>query len=80
MPEDREDWEYEDDNDDSDDEFEFDCHMHPDGQCGAAGSEMCDFECPVMAEIHQRQYRERAKAAARKRSKGGRQARLPLKE
>lgn len=30
------------------DEDEFDCHMGPDGQCGAAGSEMCDFECPTM--------------------------------
>jgi hypothetical protein len=27
---------------------DFDCHMGPDGQCGAAGSEMCDFECPTM--------------------------------
>lgn len=31
-----------------DDEEFFDCHMGRDGQCGAAGSEMCDFECPVM--------------------------------
>lgn len=30
-----------------DDEY-FDCHMGPDGQCGAAGSEECDWECPVM--------------------------------
>ena len=32
----------------ADDEEFFDCHMGRDGQCGAAGSEMCDFECPVM--------------------------------
>lgn len=31
-----------------DEEF-FDCHMGNDGQCGAAGSEWCDFECPTMA-------------------------------
>lgn len=31
-----------------DEEDEFDCHMGADGQCGAAGSEMCDFECPTM--------------------------------
>ncbi len=36
--------------DDEDDEFPMDCHMHHDGQCGAAGSEWCEFECPVMAE------------------------------
>lgn len=24
------------------------CHMGRDGQCGAAGSEHCDFDCPVM--------------------------------
>jgi len=34
------DWDEEDGDDD------FDCHLRPDGQCGAAGSEMCDFECP----------------------------------
>jgi len=69
--------EYEDDTG-CDDEFEFDCHMHPDGQCGAAGSEMCDFECPVMAEIHRQQYQQRARARAKKRSKGGRQTQLHL--
>ena len=41
-----------------DDEREFDdedfdwveamCSMGPDGQCGQAGSEHCDFECPNM--------------------------------
>ena len=23
------------------------CYMHADGYCGAAGSEYCDWECPV---------------------------------
>lgn len=27
-------------------EAEMNCHMHQDGQCGAAGSEYCEFECP----------------------------------
>jgi len=31
---------------DEGDDDDFDCHLRPDGQCGAAGSEMCDFECP----------------------------------
>ena len=41
------------DNVDDDEDFDlpFDCHMGPDGYCGAAGSEDCEFECPVMAEI-----------------------------
>lgn len=42
--------EYSDDDDprdwDEEDGDDFDCHLGPDGQCGAAGSEMCDFECP----------------------------------
>lgn len=40
--------EWDDDPRDWDDEDgdDFDCHLRPDGQCGAAGSEMCDFECP----------------------------------
>jgi hypothetical protein len=28
-----------------DDEDDFDCMMGPDGQCGKAGSEECDWEC-----------------------------------
>lgn len=36
--------------DDYDDFDEYDpadeCMLGPDGQCGAAGSEWCDFECP----------------------------------
>ena len=35
------------------------CSMGRDGQCGQAGSEFCDFECPVMRSI-------RAEARARK--------------
>jgi hypothetical protein len=34
--------------DDEIDDWPDDCQMHHDGQCGAAGSEYCDFECPVM--------------------------------
>lgn len=30
------------------DEALQDCSMHEDGQCGAAGSEYCDWECPIM--------------------------------
>lgn len=41
---------WDDDDPDEDDEFEFDCHMYPDGNCGAAGSEDCEFECPYRAE------------------------------
>lgn len=37
--------------DDFDDEDNFDCGMTPDGQCMKAGSEECDWECPVMARI-----------------------------
>lgn len=36
--------------DDDDDEY-YDCAMMPDGQCGKAGSEECDWECPIMADI-----------------------------
>lgn len=37
--------------DDEDDDFELgfdndECMLMPDGQCMAAGSEYCDFECP----------------------------------
>ena len=35
-----------DDPPDWDEDCDFDCHLRPDGQCGWAGSEMCDFECP----------------------------------
>lgn len=51
-----EDFEFSDDFDDLDfddddgDEFDFDCHMGEDGQCGLAGSEECEFECPYRFE------------------------------
>ncbi len=32
--------------DDDDDEVEIDCGIDRDGNCGSAGSEYCDFECP----------------------------------
>lgn len=40
------------DDDDYDDDFEdeddlFDCHLMADGLCGKAGSEECDWECPL---------------------------------
>jgi hypothetical protein len=61
--------------DDSDNEYEpdeyeaFDCHMGPDGLCGAAGSEDCEFECPYRRD----QYARERAAKEQKRSKGGRQ-------
>lgn len=36
--------------DDEDDEDFIDCMMGPDGFCGKAGSEECEFDCPVMRE------------------------------
>ena len=40
---------FDDYDDDLDEEFdpEDECMLGPDGQCGAAGSEWCDFECPL---------------------------------
>jgi hypothetical protein len=32
---------------DEDDGDDFDCHLMPDGQCLAAGSEDCDWSCPM---------------------------------
>lgn len=70
-----------------DDDFDFDCHMRPDGQCGAAGSEMCDFECPTMAAIHHHNYTVRQKylddqaterALMQEREFAGRQLWLPM--
>jgi len=43
VPDDFDDW---DDFDECDFEDEFDCAMMPDGLCGKAGSEECDWECP----------------------------------
>lgn len=34
------------DDEDNEDESDFDCHMGPDGSCGLAGTEACDWECP----------------------------------
>jgi hypothetical protein len=33
---------------DAEDWAEMACSMGRDGQCGQAGSEWCDFECPIM--------------------------------
>jgi hypothetical protein len=48
--EETEDWhDYDDDPRDWDEEDgdEFDCHLMEDGQCMMAGSEDCDFVCPM---------------------------------
>lgn len=37
----------------------LDCHMGPDGLCGKAGSEECDFECPYMDEQRIREMKKR---------------------
>lgn len=42
--------EIDDGDDDEDGWAEMMCHLHPDGQCGAAGSEYCEFECPFRNE------------------------------
>lgn len=34
------------DHDEEDGDDDMDCMLRPDGQCGAAGSEYCDFMCP----------------------------------
>jgi hypothetical protein len=61
-----------DDVEDELDEYDaFDCHMDRSGHCGAAGSEDCEFECPYRRD--QRERERAARAAERKRSKGGRQ-------
>ena len=44
-------WDYEPDEFDREAEEDFDCHMGPDGYCGAAGSEDCEFECPYRREM-----------------------------
>ena len=42
-----EDFEFDDDGFEDDDDFtDMMCGLHGDGQCGNAGSEYCDFECP----------------------------------
>lgn len=40
-----------DDTEEDDDWSELMCSMGPDGQCGQAGSEWCDFECPEMRAL-----------------------------
>lgn len=43
-----EDWEYEDDEVEDDDLYlDEDCGKGPDGQCSYAGSEFCDWDCPL---------------------------------
>ena len=42
---------YEDSEEGSDEKLEFDCFMDQSGQCGKAGSEECDFECPYRDEM-----------------------------
>lgn len=44
-----------------DDEF-FDCGMTTDGQCMDAGTEQCDWECPIMANIRRTELRRKEKA------------------
>jgi hypothetical protein len=63
--------------DDELDEYdEFDCHMSADGQCGAAGSEECDFECPYMRDVRLEQCRQRERRERKARQKDG-QLQLP---
>lgn len=52
-----------DDDPEFDDEEEFDgnCGMTPSGQCTMAGSEDCDWECPLMARIIRRQIEAKKK-------------------
>jgi hypothetical protein len=37
---------------DEEEEEEFDCHLGADGQCLAAGSEDCDWNCPYRDSEH----------------------------
>lgn len=37
-----------------DDEWPFDCGIGRDGQCSMAGSEDCDFECPLKTSMRSR--------------------------
>ena len=38
------------------------CSMGHDGQCGQAGSEHCDFVCPIMAEIRAKDHARHEKS------------------
>lgn len=44
---------------DDDEGFDFDCGMDRNGQCSMAGSEHCEFECPIMASVRKKR-REKA--------------------
>lgn len=52
---------YEFDPEDEEDDELMDCGMDRSGQCSMAGSEQCDFECPLMLEIHMREARKEIK-------------------
>ena len=43
---------YDDIDDDELDELLQECMLGPDGQCGLAGSEHCDWECPMRESEH----------------------------
>jgi hypothetical protein len=50
-----EEWVYEDDEvEDEELYLEEDCGMGPDGQCGYAGSEFCDWDCPMERQTWKR--------------------------
>lgn len=50
--------------DDNESEFPDDCGMTPSGQCTMAGSEDCDWECPLMSRIIRRQIEAKKKKKA----------------
>lgn len=55
-----EEWQFDDDEPEDEDDLYEDCGMMPDGLCMQAGSEWCDWSCPLMAQ------RARARIAAMK--------------
>lgn len=57
------DWEDSPDFDDCEDEDDavYDCAMQADGNCGKAGSEECDFECPLRDEADLRLARSKGR-------------------
>lgn len=59
---DEDDWYPDDDLPDDEDDLYDECGMRPDGQCSMAGSEWCDWSCPVQ-RMH---ARERIAAIKRK--------------
>lgn len=52
---------FDDDGFDEDDDEYYDCGMMPDGLCMKAGSEECDWECPIMADIHRAEMKAKEK-------------------